>query len=79
MRGKQIYIHIFPPDDATLLLKPLASKPIAATIPILLITTSGADPGKEMEELAEKTVGRGRSDIVPGLEDEGDYAGFDLF
>lgn len=31
-----------------------------ATIPILLITTSGADPGKEMEELAEKTVGRGR-------------------
>lgn len=32
----------------------------AATIPILLITTSGADPGKEMEELAEKTVGRGR-------------------
>lgn len=34
----------------------------AATIPILLITTSGADPGKEMEELAEKTVGRGRYD-----------------
>lgn len=32
----------------------------AATIPILLITTSGADPGKEMEELAENTVGRGR-------------------
>lgn len=34
----------------------------AATIPILLMTTSGADPGKEMEELAEKTVGRGRYD-----------------
>lgn len=34
--------------------------PSAADIPILLITTSGADPGKEMEELAEKAVGRGR-------------------
>ncbi|CAN0042899.1 unnamed protein product [Ascophyllum nodosum] len=32
----------------------------SANIPILLITTSGADPGKEMEELAENTVGRVR-------------------
>ncbi|CAM9781909.1 unnamed protein product, partial [Sphacelaria rigidula] len=31
-----------------------------AEIPVLLVTTSGADPGKEMEELAERTVGRSR-------------------
>lgn len=41
-------------------LRPFLCLPPAADIPILLITTSGADPGKEMEELAEKTVGRGR-------------------
>jgi dynein heavy chain 2 len=28
------------------------------TTPILMITTAGADPGKELAEFAEKTVGR---------------------
>lgn len=32
----------------------------AADVPILLITTSGADPSREIEELAERIVGRGR-------------------
>ncbi|CAM9131219.1 unnamed protein product, partial [Ectocarpus sp. 4 AP-2014] len=41
-------------------LEQLYQQEASATIPILLITTSGADPGKEMEELAERTVGRGR-------------------
>lgn len=39
----------------------------AADIPVLLVTTSGADPSKEMEELAERTVGRGRyQDVAMG-------------
>ncbi|CAM9334952.1 unnamed protein product, partial [Hapterophycus canaliculatus] len=37
-------------------LEQLHQQEASATIPVLLITTSGADPGKEMEELAEKTI-----------------------
>ena len=39
-------------------LKELYKKHSSSTIPILFVISPGSDPSKELEELAEKTIGR---------------------